>query len=56
MSIQGDAGAESAAEEIADFVRKKIEERAAEPESVAVLREVEVFAEGIAKTANAGWY
>lgn len=56
MSIASNVGAESAAIEIRDFVRKKIEENKDKPEVVMVLREIEKEADGIAKTAADGWY
>lgn len=56
MSIASNAGAESAATEIRDFVRKKIEEHEDKPEVAAVLREIEKMAQGIIEAASAGWY
>lgn len=56
MSIQGSAGAESAASEIAAFVEKKIGEHRDQPEVVKVLQEVLTKAREIASSAAEGWY
>lgn len=63
MSLQGQVGAESAAEDIIRFVRKRIEALGPEAESCPergkaheVLVAVLTHANGIRDAAKAGWY
>lgn len=56
MSIASNSGAESAATEISDYVRKKIEEYDQKSDVVEALLDVKKFADGIVKTAADGWY
>ena len=56
MSIISCAGAEHAAKEIRDFVRKQIEEYDQKSEAAEALRKVEKLADEIIETAADGWY
>lgn len=61
MSIAGDVGAQAAAEDVIEFIRKRLEELrtyTAQHRSVGTseLEAVLKHAEGIRDAAKAGWY
>ena len=56
MSLQGNAGASTAAGEILDLVKQKLDENKDKPDVVKVLKEIEVKAQQIKDSADSGWY